>query len=336
MLKKRVMKNYIPSIGYLLSVSAVLIYPLSSCTHDPENIDELDEVCFDTQVLPILKTSCGISGCHDGTEEEFPLTDYNSVIDLVNPGDPRGSKLYKIITDIKSDDMMPPDNPLTKTQRNIIQVWIMQGAVETVCSQDTGVIPVEKVCFVQDILPMILSSCGVTGCHDQITQEEGHVYVDYAGIIEHGIEPFDPNGSEIYEVVTETGEDRMPPAPRAPLTAEQIADLREWIEDGAPNSDCPGNVCDSAGTISFSAQVDPILKKNCVGCHNASLTSGNVNLSGYGNVAIQADNIRNGLPVMVGSINRMTGYVAMPVTFSLDACNIVTIEKWIEQGAADN
>ncbi|HEX2393736.1 MAG TPA: hypothetical protein VHI78_00225 [Bacteroidales bacterium] len=320
---------------FLVVYLLILLYAFASCTHDPESIEELDDVCFDTQVFPLLKTSCGISGCHNGGEEHFNLTDYNSVMELVTPGDPRSSKLYKIITDIRSDDMMPPENPLTRTQRNIIQVWIAQGAKETLCSQDTGGIPVDRICFVQDILPMIASSCGITGCHDQVTAEEDYVFIDYNGIME-GIQPFSPDGSEIYEAVTENGEDIMPPPPRAPLTSGQIADLREWIEDGAANSDCPQNTCDTAGLISFSAQIDPLLKNTCTGCHNATLANGNVNLSGYNNVATQANNLRSGIPVMIGSIKRMNGFVAMPPAYNIDECKISTIEKWIGQGAQNN
>jgi hypothetical protein len=315
---------------------AILAFAFFSCTHDPENIEAFEPVCFDTQVLPILQISCGMTGCHDGTEEGFLATDYNSVLQSVKPGDPRGSALYKAITDIHSDDFMPPDLPLTRLQRNIIQVWIAQGARETICRTDTGEIPVKEICFVQDILPMMLSSCGVTSCHDAITHEEGYVFVDYETILEHGIVPFDPDDSEIYEKVTDTGDDLMPPPPREPLTSTQISALREWIEKGAPNSDCPGNVCDTTGIISFAAEVTPILKANCTGCHNSVLANGNVDLSSYSQVLTVAQTLRNGTPVLVGAIRRMTGFVAMPLTFTLDDCSVATIEKWVEEGAANN
>jgi hypothetical protein len=194
---------------------------------------------------------------------------------------------------------------------------------------------VDEVCFVQDILPMMLSSCAVSGCHDQVTAEEDYVFMSYNGIME-GITPFNPNNSEIYESVTDNGEDIMPPAPRAPLTASQIDNLREWIEKGATNSDCPGNACDTAGTISFVAQVDPFIKNTCSGCHNSTLASGNVNLSGYSNIAVQAANLRSGIPVMIGSMKKQNGFVAMPPSYTVDDCDIVMVEKWIGQGAENN
>jgi hypothetical protein len=329
------MKQSLISSRAFLFLPVILLFPFYSCTQDPNDISDIEAICFDTQVLPILKTSCGISGCHDGSEEHFTVGGYVSIMELVQPGDPRGSKLYKIITDIRNDDMMPPDNPLTRTQRNIIQVWIAQGANETLCSPDTGEIPDERICFVQDILPVILSSCGVPGCHDQVTAEEDYVFTDYSGIMD-GIEPFNANESEIYEAVTETGDDIMPPPPRAPLTTQQIDALKEWIEEGALNSDCPENSCDSSGSISFLTQVDPFLKNACTGCHNATLANGNVNLAGYANVSIQASNLRNGIPLILGSLKRMSGFVAMPPAYSADDCNIRKVEKWIEQGAENN
>jgi len=107
---------------------------MPSCTHEPENLDGLDTVCFETQVLPVIQTSCGMTGCHDGSAEGFLATDYPSIMETVIPGDPRSSKLYKVITDINSDDMMPPERPLTQEQRTIIQVWIAQGAENTLCT----------------------------------------------------------------------------------------------------------------------------------------------------------------------------------------------------------
>lgn len=107
---------------------------LPSCTHEPENLEGLDTVCFDTQVLPIIQTSCGIAGCHDGSEEGFLAADYFSIMESVTPGDARASELYKVITDINGENMMPPDRPLTQEQRNIIQVWIAQGAENSQCN----------------------------------------------------------------------------------------------------------------------------------------------------------------------------------------------------------
>jgi hypothetical protein len=258
---------------------------------------------------------------------------------MVTPGDPHGSKLYRVITSINGEDMMPPSQPLTKEQRTLIQIWIAQGANNTVCDGSNGGNDgsnTDSVCFVQDILPVILSSCGTTGCHDAATHEEGYVLTDYANILKKGIVPGNASGSKIYKVVTDNGEDRMPPSPRSPLTSSQIASLRQWIQDGAKNSNCPPAACDTTGTVSFSSQVFPLLQSNCIGCHNNSSANGGVNLSTYNLVKTNAETLRSGTPLIQGVIRRMPGFIAMPQTFALDECSIRKIELWIAQGMQNN
>ena len=66
------------------------------------------------------------------------------------------------------------------------------------CSPDT-------VYFVNDILPIIISNCAQSGCHDADAREDGVQLTDYDNIIETGkVEPGDPNDSELYEVLVES------------------------------------------------------------------------------------------------------------------------------------
>jgi hypothetical protein len=46
--------------------------------------------------------------------------------------------------------------------------------------------------------------------------------------------PGDPLRSPIYQAVRRTDERAMPPKERPRLSAEEIADLKAWIEAGAP------------------------------------------------------------------------------------------------------
>ena len=177
-------------------------------------------------MLPIIQTSCGISGCHDGSAEGFLATDYASIMRSVVPGDPRGSTLYSVITKNGGEaGMMPPDRPLTKEQRTIIHVWIAQGAENNNCSDgnpDGGTGSVDSICFVQKILPIFIANCSMTDCHDGLSQGEEDLYAlnSYASIRQH-VDPFNPNDSKVYEVLFASGEDRMPPSPRTPLTTLQ-------------------------------------------------------------------------------------------------------------------
>lgn len=324
---------------------------LFSCTQDVLILDELDEVCFQEQVLPIIQTSCGISGCHDaaGEEEGFIATDYENIMHIVKEGDARNSKLYQIITAINSAEMMPPDRALTKEQRSLIQVWIEQGAKNNSCSDnpvDTGnnntIIPPvsnpDTICFVQDVLPILQSGCATTGCHDAAAHKEGFVFTSYETLMQksESIIPFDPGESKVYKVITEDeSDDRMPPPPSPPLSADQITIIREWILQGAVNSDCPNQGCDTLNHISYSNQVWPVIQNNCTGCHNAVTSKGGILLTNY-NEVLNITGLINGTPLIVGNIRRMSGFKAMPPAGSLDECSIRIIELWIEQGAGNN
>jgi uncharacterized membrane protein len=110
----------------------------SACTHSTEGIENTKEVCFDTQVLPILQTNCAMSGCHDGGDGEggdIVFTDYSAVMKNITPKDPKASKIYYAMTDTWGTLMPPsPRSPLSIEQRTLIFLWIQQGAKETKCN----------------------------------------------------------------------------------------------------------------------------------------------------------------------------------------------------------
>jgi cytochrome c5 len=328
----------------------VMVISIPSCTHDPVGIEGLDTICFGTEVLPILQTSCGMTGCHGNGSAAagYDLSNYESIIKSVSPRDPRGSKLYKVITSINGENMMPPDRPLTQVQRTIIEVWIAQGAGKTTCPNDTneggggggggGTGGTDSICFVQKILPLFISNCAMASCHDGLGQgEEDNLYAlnTYASIRQH-VTPFNLSASSVYRAVNGQTEEFMPPPPKPALTAAQKDLMKKWIEDGALNSDCPNANCDTTGTISFVSQVKPIIDNYCVSCHNSSTTSGGVNLNGHAQVKAYAESIRNGTPVLIGTIRQIAGFKAMPPSTKLDECSIRKIERWIDQGRLNN
>lgn len=335
-----------------VAVSVLAILPTFilqySCTHDPQLIEELDTICYNTQVQPILSNSCGVVGCHNaGTASEgFVATSYQDVMKIVEPGNPKSSKLYDVITNVWAEHFMPPDNPLSKEERNIIQLWILQGALETTCVDTIsgGVIenpvttyPEDTICFQQDILPIFLSSCATTDCHDAGSHEEGYVLTDYNHIVSKGISPYNSQESKIYKVLsTNESDDRMPPAPRSRLSDEQIAAIQQWIDEGALNSACQGKGCDTLSAISYNQHILPILQNNCVSCHNSTPANGGVLLNSYTEVANAVNTTKNGTPLLLGAIRRESGFVAMPQGYSLTDCEIRTIELWVEQGMLNN
>jgi hypothetical protein len=104
-----------------------------SCRHDPE-IPATPEVSFSHDVQAIITGNCTQSGCHEGNtgggEDLFPLVTYNDIIEQVNKGNGRDSRIYQAITGKGGTKLMPPSPQakLTDDQIGLIYVWIEQGA----------------------------------------------------------------------------------------------------------------------------------------------------------------------------------------------------------------
>ena len=200
----------------------------------------------------------------------------------------------------------------------------------------TGNVVDTSICFERDILPIFLSNCAKSGCHDAASHEEGYILDNYNNIMstgdDDGIIPFDANESEIYEAITEDDLDkRMPQYPNPALSSAQVNLIRRWINEGAQNGTNCAVLCDT-NSFTFSAAINPILQQNCIGCHNNSLQSGGVNLSTYSGASVVAQNGR-----LLGAIKHQSGYAPMPQGGAqLQSCKIKQVEKWVAAGAQNN
>lgn len=189
----------------------------------------------------------------------------------------------------------------------------------------------DTVYFTNDVLPLLQSSCAMSGCHDINTAREGVILTDYNRIIITGrVKPGNASGSKIYEAITEGGEERMPPPPAAAFTTDQKALIAKWINQGAKNNACVDSNCDSLN-VTFSGTVMPIIQTNCAGCHSGSSPSGGISLTGYTGVETIASTGQ-----LMGTIKHLTGYPAMPPSGQLTDCQIAQINKWITNGKPNN
>lgn len=196
--------------------------------------------------------------------------------------------------------------------------------VETVVGCDPN-----TVYFVNDILPIISSSCAYSGCHDPITRQEGYDFSTYASMMNSNtIKPGNSSNSKFVKVLTETGNDRMPPLPKAGLTADQIAEIRKWIDQGAINNECLD--CDSSN-VTFAGNVWPIVQSNCKGCHSGANPEGGISITNYSqlNSLVQNGNL-------IGAITSQQGFVPMPKNGKLTDCEIGIIKIWIKNGAQND
>ena len=113
------------------AVVAGLLLAVTACTHDPVGVEAQPEVCFQTEVRPIIQNNCALSGCHAGGHEP-DLSTEAGILREVTPGDPGKSRLYTAITSTWINPMPPsPNPPLSLQQRSTIALWILQGAGTT-------------------------------------------------------------------------------------------------------------------------------------------------------------------------------------------------------------
>jgi len=204
------------------------------------------------------------------------------------------------------------------------------GNVDTTTYSESSCDP-DSAYFANDVLPLFISNCAKSGCHDAASHEEGIILDSYTHIMNTGdIEAGNPSAGKIVEKISDTDpDDIMPPSPNAPLTTAQINLITTWINQGALNNSCNG--CDTVN-VTYSGTIAPMLQSKCVGCHNNTSTSGNINLSNYAGVQVQALNGR-----LMGAVRHNAGYSPMPKGGTkIPQCEIDELNIWITDGAPNN
>lgn len=193
-------------------------------------------VCFERDILPILRSNCAMSGCHDAytREEDIDLTSYQS---LMNSGDDElvvahnvsKSDLYEVITSSRASKRMPPPprSALTAEQIALIRRWILEGAVNRDCSNDTVTCNVDNVTYAATIQPLLQTNC--VGCHSGSAPSGGVLLTTYANVKAQA-----DNGKLVGAVSHATGYKAMPPGGRLQNCA--IEQIKVWVQAGALNN----------------------------------------------------------------------------------------------------
>ncbi|MCX6286052.1 MAG: hypothetical protein NTY96_02945 [Bacteroidetes bacterium] len=185
------------------------------------------------------------------------------------------------------------------------------------CSHDT-------IYFRNSVLPIIISGCAKTGCHDESKHKADHILDNYAGIISL-VNPFDPQSSKLYTVLFSGSEKRMPPS--TPFTIEQKSIIYWWIAQGAYNNKCDSAGCDSTN-VTYTASIYPITQAWCVGCHGGSKPANGLSLETYDEVVACANSNR-----LMGALRHDSGFYPMPKGGEmLSPCEINLFQKWINIG----
>jgi uncharacterized membrane protein len=179
--------------------------------------------------------------------------------------------------------------------------------------------------FKNEVLPLITSKCAMPGCHNSPNGADGVVLDSYSEIRKE-VRPGSLNNSELWEAITETDPDKMMPPPGYPqLTPAEKELIKKWIQQGAKETDCAGNVCDTAAAPSF-AEANAIIQAQCIGCHAYPNVNGNVQLDSYLGIKRAVDN-NNLLGALKG-----VGSSQMPPSGAMNACNQRKIARWVAAG----
>lgn len=182
----------------------------------------------------------------------------------------------------------------------------------------------DSIYFSNTVLPVILSGCAKTGCHDQSKHRANHILDNYTGIMEL-VAPFDPQGSKLYTVLFSNPEKRMPPS--TPFTMDQKSIIYWWIAQGAHNNRCDSAGCDSTN-VTYTISIAPITQAWCTGCHGGSKPANGMSLETYDDVVACANSGR-----LMGAIRHEPGYSGMPQGGEmLSQCEINLFQKWINTG----
>ncbi len=194
------------------------------------------------------------------------------------------------------------------------------------------------ICFETGVLPIFQTNCAKGGCHDAASDQKGYILDSYDNLFkkegrleDKNIRPFDAGNSELYKVLFETGNKKMPPVAYPDLTTVQKNLIARWINEGAKNTTNCTASCDST-QFTFSANIQPILQNHCTGCHSGQAPPNGVDLTAYGGVSQVATS-----SLLYGVVAHLPNFDPMPKgSGMLSDCEIAQIKGWVDAGSLNN
>jgi mono/diheme cytochrome c family protein len=219
---------------------------------------------FTNDIAPWLIGSCG--NCHiNNRRGEFSMASFESLMAgakgaaVLFPGSARSSRLVDVI---ESGDMPRGGGKVSAEQLAALKTWIDSGAlfdgpnpsaalssfvtVNTATPGTPSATPGmqierasgdETVSFSRTIAPILLANC--QGCHIGGQQASGGLRMDNFTQLTRGgdsgsmIVAGNSNESLLVKKIRGQSGDRMPAGGRPALSAEQIAAIATWIDEGA-------------------------------------------------------------------------------------------------------
>jgi hypothetical protein len=225
---QRTLTAYCCYMNTAVRVIAILTLFLPSAVRSQQAVSK--PVDFQADIQPILAKNC--QGCHQGGAAPAGLKlDTGAAVlsgsisgKVIIPGNAAQSLLVQRIT-AKTGVGMPPSGPLSDDQIALITAWVNQGA--KIGASDL---------FTAKVEPIFASAC--YQCHSG-NEPKGQLNLAIKSLALKGgvtgpvIIPGNSKDSRLIYRVMGAGVEHRMPLSGTPLTGEQIATLRRWIDEGA-------------------------------------------------------------------------------------------------------
>jgi hypothetical protein len=209
--------------------------------------------------------------------------------------------------------------------------FVVVGSIAALLSAERApASPQVSISFVKDVEPILNRNC--VSCHGQTLQMGGLDLGTREGALRGGAKgpvlmPGDADHSRLYRMVAGLEEPAMPKSGN--LTAQDVATLKAWIDQGAR--------WDSA--VSFAKDIRPLFEGNCANCHGEAAQLSQFDLrtresalrgGARGSDIIPGDAERSRLYRRVAGLEQPS----MPAQgVPLTAGQIAAVRQWIDEGA---
>lgn len=199
--------------------------------------------------------------------------------------------------------------------------------VSTTCDPDT-------VYFQNTILPLLVSNCTESGCHNATDHAEGIVLTSYQQILTtvENVTLNDWGENKLIKSLEDDEIDERMPSGKPAFTADQINQIKIWILQGAKNNSCDENSggCDVVNGSKYSTFIQPLIQSKCKGCHSGAAPQGGISLANYQEVKAVALTGQ-----LYNSVTKTTAWMPKGGA-QLNACSIDKIKAWVDGGALEN
>ena len=190
----------------------------------------------------------------------------------------------------------------------------------------------DSIYFQNQILPILVSNCTESGCHNAIERQDGVVLTSFQNLLstveDVTLNNWDEN--ELMKALLEDDPDKRMLYGKPALPQAQINLIAAWIQQGAKNNGCNENYgsCETAN-VQYTAFVQPLIQARCQGCHSGSAPQGNVNLSTYTGVKTVASNGK-----LYAAVTRPSNWMPNGGA-KLDDCTQAKLKAWADAGAPE-